>query len=119
MIVYFRSGGVMLLLESSALVNGSRFYRNQATSGGAISIYTDSSYVVMMNSIFDGNTASQSGGALDIHLTNLSVKRIFEWQMIIVNTSLFTMNHAGYSGGAIITQAISQADHFTITGKVA
>jgi CSLREA domain-containing protein len=71
-------------------IRNSYFLLNSAAYGGAISVDAPQQIVNIVNTVFDGNSVTQSGGALYLHAG----------QFRIVN-SLFNQNTAVAQGGAI------------------
>ena len=84
-----RAGGAILISSKGNTINGSNFYYNSAIFGGAVYInHTDNN--VIDDSLFEHNTASESGGALSIIFSD----------NIIVNNARMNRNNATV-GGAI------------------
>jgi predicted outer membrane repeat protein len=83
-------GGAILLWDGAAVtLHASRLEGNQAVSGGAINNrFANSSITIDQNSVLQGNSATDSGGA------------IYTLGSSTLNNSTFTLNTA-YDGGGI------------------
>ena len=91
--ISFGSSSTTFLIHGENLT----FKDNSAEYGGALLLHADKkSYIEFTNSLFDGNTATKTGGA--IHLT-----ATYNDQGFTANLHGLTIinNSAGYSGGAI------------------
>lgn len=90
-------GGAISLYDCDVVVNNSCFNSNNAKRGGAISILNGMGNLTVANSIFNKNTASETGGALDVEaLDTYNVKYFAD-----ISNSTFSHNSAKY-GGAVM-----------------
>ena len=109
-----RGGAVYIDSSTLTVDDGSRFTRNEAKSGGAIAIADGISNKEevfnhsIKNAIFDGNTATDKGGAIVVFNEETDDNR--DNNLKLENVT-FTNNSAKL-GGAIVTEAA-----MTITGN--
>jgi hypothetical protein len=95
-------GGIDIFSNSLTTfkIESNYFIGNEAMNGGAIDIDFDStSQVLLINNIFNQNTAYNQGGAIWINRSNDCPA---EHMLISINNS-FSNNHADSAGGAIYT----------------
>ncbi|MBE6408715.1 MAG: DUF4347 domain-containing protein, partial [Lentisphaerae bacterium] len=116
--ISFGSSSTTFLIHGENLT----FKDNSAEHGGALLLHADKkSYIEFTNSLFDGNTATKTGGA--IHLT-----ATYNDQGFTANLHGLTIinNSAGYSGGAIaiaeradlyLSDSTVVGNRLTTTGK--
>jgi|GEM_PF-2129556 len=93
-----RSSGGAIESAGKVSVHNTKFLNNAATtaSGGAIATNDINAEVTITNSVFSGNTAAQSGGA------------IYVFSPITVSHSIFANNRASNNGGGITSQATNK-----------
>lgn len=96
------AGGVMTLNNpfTTFIIDECRFLNNHAVKGGAL--YLDTARVFIINSVFDGNTATKSGGAIYNAIADFSAF-----------ANLTFINNSADSGGAIID--IANGDYYNIS----
>jgi len=101
-------GGGIYMEESSPFVENNMIQRNRAVHGSGVVIYSNSSPVMINNSIFD-NTAEHLGGGL---LVAIDSRPSIEGNAITDNT-------AGHGGGIYIEDSEPIIDQNTISGNKA
>jgi predicted outer membrane repeat protein len=88
------NGGGMYLRESTCNMNNSLLTANQAGGYGGGAIYSTQSNVIVDNSIFRENHATNGGAILSD-----------TWYLLEINDSEFCFNTASYYGGALMPYA--------------
>jgi predicted outer membrane repeat protein len=76
--------------DSSPTINNCSFYGNSSDSGGAIVNRGQNSRTYIVNTLFDGNSASLNGGAISNASSDPQIENC-----------IFSNNSAGESGGAV------------------
>jgi len=99
-------GAISLTGEGKLTIENSRFERNTSGSGGAINIVEEGADLTQMNitnTIFNNNTATEEGGALNISSANTNII-----------SSLFIKNKATGAGigGAISANSVGDFELF-------
>ena len=96
-------GGAIANFNGNMSIVNSEFSNNELTSstgdGGAI---VNRSTMEISDSLFSGNYASSSGGAIINGLSNSQVQGREQDAILTISNTTFDGNHAGSSGGAII-----------------
>ena len=85
------TGGVICIRNASILILNDTFYHNTA-AGHAGVMQVEESFVIIMESVFDGNVARHDGGVL--HMNSYP-------NSILIYNSLFINNRAGDDGGVL------------------
>ncbi len=85
--------------DSSPTIDNCNFYNNLSDAGGAIKNQGESAAPFIRNSEFDGNSASQNGGAI----SNIA-------SIPLIENCIFSGNEAGQNGGAIANSGGANAN---------
>ena len=104
-----QAGAILVMADgASATITNSKFNRNKATTGGAVSVSQATGDVLIDNCEFTENTASYEGGAI----YNFAA----DGATLTVKDSTFTDNTADVWGDAISNDAALKLEGNTITG---
>ena len=107
-------GGAISQTGGSAIISSSSFTANVAAiSGGGIDVY-NLSHLTVSGSLFDGNSAYYSGGA--VLARGVTVQSSFADSTFVNNQALHGGTNVG--GGAIVNQGVLTLTNSTLTNNI-